>query len=177
MDTSLDQLYLRLYGDPVLRERTKEVEAFGEPLKDLIQRMYEVMYEEEGVGIAAPQVGSRQRLLVLDVPLEDGGEFRGVLVNPEILEEEGKQKGEEGCLSFPGIREEVTRADRIKVRAKNEAGEDMEFQADGFLSRAVQHELDHLNGVLFIDRMSPIRRRLLAKKLRQIQQERTATPQ
>ena len=172
---SLEDLYLRIYGDPILRKRTDEVVDFDPDLEALVKRMYEIMYEEEGVGLAACQAGSTQRLMVLDVPGDEENEaFRGVLANPEILSEEGTQKGEEGCLSFPGLREEITRADRIEVKAVDEKGEPVRFAATGLLSRAVQHELDHLNGVLFIDRMSPIRRRLLAKKLKKIAAERTA---
>jgi peptide deformylase len=174
MQIDMNEFYLRIYGDPVLREKTEEVTEFGEQLAPLVERMYEVMYEEEGVGLAAPQVGSDLRMMVLDVPLEEGGAFRGVLINPEVLETEGTQRDEEGCLSFPGIREEITRADRIKVRARGVDGEPFTFEANALLSRAVQHEIDHLDGVLFIDRMSPVRRRLLAKKLKKLAEERTA---
>lgn len=170
---NLEELYLRVYGDPVLREKTEEVTAFGDELKAIVERMFEVMYEEEGVGLAAPQVGSHKRMMVLDVPQEEG-DFRGALVNPEILEEEGEQRGEEGCLSFPGIREDILRAERIRVRARDVDGRELDFEATGLLSRAIQHELDHLDGILFIDRMSPIRRRLLAKKLKKIASDRLA---
>ena len=169
----LEELHLRIYGDPVLREKTPEMMDFGAHLEPVVERMFEVMYEEEGVGLAAPQVGSNFRMMVLDVPMDDGENFRGAVINPEILETEGKQEGEEGCLSFPGIRETITRHDRIKVRAKDIYGETMELEAAGLLSRAIQHELDHLDGVLFIDRMSPLRRTLLAKKLKRLAAERS----
>jgi len=171
---NLEELYLRVYGDPILRQRTEEAVDFPVP-RALIDRMFEIMYEEEGVGLAAPQAGSNERIMVLDVPEEDGvPAFRGVIANPEILDRRGEQRGEEGCLSFPGIREEITRSDWIAVRARDENGEPYTFEARGLLSRAVQHELDHLDGILFIDRMSPVRRRLLAKKLKRIAAERTA---
>jgi peptide deformylase len=171
---NLDELYLRVYGDPVLRVRTQEVTGFPIPAP-LIERMFEIMYEEEGVGLAACQAGSEQRLMILDVPEEDGTPaFRGVIANPDITDRNGEQRGEEGCLSFPGIREDITRSDWIRVRARNERGEPIEFEARGLLSRAVQHELDHLDGVLFIDRMSPVRRRLLAKKLKRIASDRVS---
>jgi len=174
MTGDLEDLYLRIYGDPILRKKTVEVVDFGDAIAPILRRMAEVMYEEEGIGIAAPQVGSDLRMMILDIPREDAENFRAALINPEILEKEGTQRGEEGCLSFPGIREDVTRFDRITVRARNEQGEPFTFEADGLLSRAVQHELDHLDGVLFIDRMSPIRRRLLAKKLKKLAAERSA---
>jgi len=171
---SLEELYLRVYGDPILRQRTEETVDFPVP-QALIDRMFEIMYEEEGVGLAAPQAGSNERIMVLDVPEEeDLPAFRGVVANPEILDRKGEQRGEEGCLSFPGIREDITRYDSIRVRARNEKGEPFTFEAKGLLSRAVQHELDHLDGILFIDRMSPVRRRLLAKKLKRIAAERTS---
>lgn len=170
----LNELYLRIYGDPVLREKSAPVDEFGEVWDATVERMFEVMYQEEGVGLAAPQVGVNRRLMVLDVPMDEGEHFRGVLVNPEILETEGTQKGEEGCLSFPGLRETIVRHDRIRVRAKNEKGEDLEFEARGLLSRAVQHEIDHLDGILFIDRLTPVRRTLLGKRLKKIMAERGA---
>lgn len=170
----LKELYLRIYGDPVLREKSKPVTEFGEALAPTIQRMFEVMYEEEGVGLAAPQVGVNVRMMVLDVPMDEGDSFRKVLINPEIQETEGTQKGEEGCLSFPGLRETITRHARIKVRALDERGETLEFEADDLLSRAIQHEIDHLDGVLFIDRMSPVRRTLLGKRLKKIMAEQGA---
>lgn len=163
-----DDLILRIYGDPVLRQRSEPITEFGPELQELADRMFEVMYEEEGVGLAAPQVGVSQRMMVLDVPLEDGENFTGVVINPEVLEKEGTQTGPEGCLSIPGLREDVTRDQYLKVRAKNLKGETFEFECQDLLSRAIQHEVDHLNGVLFVDRLSPVRRRLLAKQLKQI---------
>lgn len=168
---SKDDLFLRIYGDPVLRQRCPDVTTFGPELQAIAERMFEVMYEEEGVGLAAPQVGVSMRMLVLDVPVEDGEDFRGVLINPTFSNPRGEQKGTEGCLSFPGLRETVTRHDLIDVKALDIHGEPIEFSCHDLLSRAVQHELDHLNGILFIDHMSPVRRRLLSKRLKKISEE------
>lgn len=169
---NLEELVLTVYGDPVLRQRSEEVTGFGPELEPLIERMYEVMYEEEGVGLAAPQVGVNRRIFVLDVEEAGAERYRGVVINPEILETRGTQKGSEGCLSIPGLREDVTRADWLKVRGVDAKGEPVEFEAQGLLSRAVQHEVDHLDGILFIDRLNPIRRKLLTRRLKQIAEER-----
>ena len=166
-----EELHLRIYGDQVLRQRAEEITAFGPELEEMAQRMFEVMYEEEGVGLAANQVGVSQRMAVLDVPLEEGGSFTGVVINPEILETQGSQKDEEGCLSIPGLREEVVRHQWMKVRAQDLKGETFEFECTDLLSRAIQHEIDHLDGILFIDRLSPVRRRLLTKKLKKLASE------
>ena len=168
---SIEELVLTIYGNPALHRRSEEVEDIGHELEPLIDRMFEVMYEEEGVGLAAPQVGVNKRIMVLDVPVEDEPNHRGVLVNPEILETKGEQTNPEGCLSIPGLREEVTRHDWLRVRGVNDKGEPVEFECRGLLSRAVQHEVDHLDGILFIDRLSPIRRRLLRKELKKIREE------
>ncbi len=168
---NLDELKLRIYGDPVLRSRAEEITDFGPELEALAERMFQVMYEEEGVGLAGPQVGVGRRIAVLDVPLEDGSSFVGTLINPQILEFRGTQKGNEGCLSIPGFQEEVARHDWLQVRALDLKGKEMAFECEGFLARAVQHEVDHLNGVLYVDRLSPVRRRLLAKKLKKLAAE------
>lgn len=169
---NIEELVLSIYGDPVLRRRSEEVTEFGPALQPLLDRMYEVMYEEEGVGLAAVQVGVNQRIMVLDVAVSEDERHYGELINPEIVETRGTQKGSEGCLSIPGLREDVTRDDWLRVRGVNRDGEPVEFEAEGLLSRAVQHEVDHLNGILFIDRLNPIRRKLLTRKLKQIAEER-----
>jgi peptide deformylase len=170
----LDDLALTIYGNPVLRRRTPAVDAFDTGFEALTKRMFEIMYESDGVGLAAPQAGVSLRVAVLDVPLADGGSYVGVLANPEILERRGEQKGPEGCLSIPGLSEDVTRAQWLRVRALDLQGRPFEFEATDLLARAVQHEVDHLDGVLYVDRVSPVRRRLLAKKLKKIAEERAA---
>jgi peptide deformylase len=171
---NLHDLDLTIYGNPVLRRRAEEVTVFDAELEALSKRMFEIMYEEEGVGLAGPQAGVSRRIAVLDVPFDDGGSYVGVLVNPEILEHRGEQKESEGCLSIPGLREEVVRHHWLRVRALDLKGRPFEFECTDLLSRAVQHEVDHLNGVLYIDRLSPVRRRLLAKKLKKISEEQGA---
>ncbi len=166
-----EDLRLRYYGDPVLRKKAEPVDTFDDLLKAQADVMFEVMYENDGLGLAGNQVGLLRRLVVLDVPLEDDQRARLVLVNPEILSSKGKDTAEEGCLSIPEIREDVTRPDVIRVRAKTLDGEEVTFEAGDLLARAIQHEVDHLNGVLFVDRLSSVRRKLLEGKLKQVAQD------
>ncbi|MCC3144772.1 peptide deformylase [Halanaerobium sp. Z-7514] len=142
-------LRLREIGDPVLRSKAKKVDKITEKTNLLIDNMFETMYAEEGVGLAAPQVGILKRIAVVDIG--EGNQI--VLINPEIIEEDGKMIMEEGCLSIPGRTGEVIRSKEIKVRSLNRDGEEIEFKAEGFEARAIQHEMDHLDGVLFIDKM------------------------
>ena len=146
---------LTLYPTPVLRKVAQEVEEFGEELQAFVAAMYECMYESQGVGLAAPQVGSRQRILVLNTAgkADEGEEL--TLVNARILERTGpKSFYEEGCLSFPGIYAEVERPECCKVAYQDLEGNAHEREFDGFTSRVIQHEYDHLEGVLLVDRMS-----------------------
>lgn len=134
--------------DPVLREEAKEVTKFNSNLKKLLKDMAETMYDAEGVGLAAPQIGISKRVIVVDI-----GDETGLIemVNPVIVEQEGEQLGPEGCLSIPNLNGEVMRADRIVVKGQNADGEYFTVEASGYLSRAFQHEVDHLNGILFTD--------------------------
>ncbi|MDQ0059576.1 peptide deformylase [Paenibacillus harenae] len=134
--------------DPVLREEAKEVTKFNSNLKKLLKDMAETMYDAEGVGLAAPQIGISKRVIVVDI-----GDETGLIemVNPVIVEQEGEQLGPEGCLSIPNLNGEVMRADRIVVKGQNSDGEHFTVEASGYLSRAFQHEVDHLNGILFTD--------------------------
>jgi peptide deformylase len=160
---------VRVYGDPVLRRRAVDVRMpFTEPLDDLIHDMFDSMEAERGIGLAAPQIGVSQRIMVLRVPRQDGTAQDLVLVNPEFLEMTGSEVAQEGCLSIPGVSEDVKRAWRTVVRGVTPKGETEEFEADGLFARALQHEMDHLDGVLFIDRLSLVRRRLLKKSLEEI---------
>lgn len=145
---------LTLYPNPALRRVAEPVARFDEELARTIAAMFECMYASKGVGLAAPQVGLRKRILVLNPSGEPGDE--DVLVNATILERSGEPTVyDEGCLSFPGIYAEVTRPDRCRVRAARPDGELVEREFSGFVSRIVQHEYDHLEGVLLVDRMSP----------------------
>ena len=160
-------------GEEVLREPGVKVEAFDEELSDLVEDMLETMYYAEGIGLAAPQIGVSLRVCVLDLNDEDNPEGgRWIFVNPVIVESSDEEdKASEGCLSIPEMEEIVTRRVRVKVRGFDVAGEAIEVEADGLLARALQHELDHLDGVLFIDRLSPYKRRALLKKWKKRQKE------
>lgn len=149
-----------IYPDPVLRAETEPVTEFDAKLKKLVADMWETMYFANGVGLAAPQVGVPVQLIVLEWENQ-----QYVLVNPEILEEEGEERCEEGCLSFPGIFEEVTRPERIRVRYQDENGDTHDEVIEGFLARVFAHEIDHLRGKLLIDYISPLKRTFLKKRM------------
>ncbi len=140
---------IRKYGDDVLRKECREVEEIDKRLLVLIKDMLETMYDADGVGLAAPQVGILKRLFVIDI-----GDEPLVFINPEIIETSGKQIDEEGCLSLPGKMEEVMRPNYVRARALNEKGQEFEIEAEELLARAILHEYDHLNGTLFIDRVN-----------------------
>lgn len=154
------------YPDKRLRNPGLEVTEFGDELQTLIEDMAETMYAAPGVGLAAPQIGVSKRLFIIDVATEDDepSDLR-IFVNPEIVELGGETTFNEGCLSFPGIREEIDRAERVKVRALDREGHPFELEADGLLAIAIQHENDHLNGKLMIDRLSVLRRRLVHRAM------------
>ena len=155
-------LDIRLFGDPVLREKCTAVTEFDDDVRWLIDDLQETMYHADGVGLAAPQVGVSIRVFVYDV--RDSDMPPGVLVNPRIVESEGSVRDEEGCLSIPGLSEIVERSESILVQGLGAEGEPVEFRAEGILSRCIQHESDHLDGVLFLDRVSPLKRRMLIRK-------------
>ncbi|MDR1336656.1 MAG: peptide deformylase [Tannerella sp.] len=162
------------YGQPVLREKAQPADEREPGLKQLIDDMFETMYSADGIGLAAPQVGRSIRLLVIDAdPLsKDYPEcrlFRRVMVNPEITEKSSETVAlEEGCLSFPGIHEKVARAVSVRVRYRDENGARKEETFEGFAARVVQHEYEHLDGAVFIDSISPIRKQLNRSKLNAI---------
>jgi peptide deformylase len=156
---------VRIFGDPVLRQRAAEVATVDDSVRRLIADMRDTMKAYNGVGLAANQVGVAQRVLVVDVPLDDERRAVHALVNPVLSDRAGSESGEEGCLSIPGVWEEVTRSLRLRVRALDERGHDVELEAEGFLARAIQHEVDHLDGVLFVDRLSPLKRQFLRRQL------------
>lgn len=157
------RLEVRLLGDPVLRQKAEPVSAITADMRRLIADMFDTMYAEEGVGLAAPQVGISERIIVVDPHDDETEPF--ALINPEILDAAAEtEKNEEGCLSIPGIRDLVERSLTVRVRGLTEHGEVRELEADGLLSRILQHEIDHLNGVLFLDRLSPLKRSMAMKK-------------
>lgn len=160
-------LGIKVLGAKVLRERAAPVEAVTEETRRLIGDMFDTMYEAEGIGLAAPQVGISQRVMIVDVPDEDGVHQVHALVNPVIVESGSEtDKATEGCLSIPGIEEDVTRPVRVVVEGLSPTAESLRIEAEGLLARALQHEIDHLDGILFIDRLSPLKRGILMRKWR-----------
>src|ERR1700723_1162937 len=159
------------YPDPVLERPSEPVTEFDEELRKLVDDMFESMYAAKGIGLAAPQIGIPKRLTVIDLSFQKNPEEKIVLINPEIIFREGKQYEEEGCLSLPEIREKVSRAARGKGRAQDAKGKWFEMDGQELLSRCFQHEIDHLDGVLFIFRMSALKRNLNLRKIRKLQAE------
>ena len=158
------------YGEPVLEQSADRVTEFDTAeLNDLIADMWETMYAAKGVGLAAPQIGLKKRISVIDISVGEDETKKIVIINPEIVSKEGSQTGEEGCLSLPGFREPVTRANKVLVRAQNEKGETVELEGDELLARAFQHEIDHLNGILFISHLSGLKRDIIRRKIKKLQ--------
>jgi peptide deformylase len=159
------------YPDPVLSQPGEPVTEFNDELRQLVADMFETTYSAQGIGLAAPQVGVSKRLTVIDVSLGKDPKDKLVLINPEIIASEGRLYEEEGCLSFPDIREKVVRAAKTRIRAQDEYGKWFEMDGEELLARAFQHEIDHLDGILFIFRMSPLKRNLNLRKIRKLQSE------
>lgn len=159
------------YPNPVLKEKSQPVETFDEELRQLGNDMAETMYDAPGVGLAAPQVGVLKRLITLDCSGHEEPADLIIAVNPEIIESEGDCMEEEGCLSVPGYFARVARSAAIRFRYQNLDGETQEREAEGLLAVAVQHEIDHLNGVLFVDRLSSLKRSMFRKKYLKMQQQ------
>jgi len=163
-----------VYGDPLLRKKAKPVDKDYEGLKEIIENMWETMYYSDGVGLAAPQVGLSIRIFIVDAssgadeePELEG--FKKVFINPEIIETSGEEWiMNEGCLSLPEIREDVERPDVVRIKYFDENFEEHEEEYKGFAGRIIQHEYDHLDGILFIDYLSPLKKRLLKSKLNSI---------
>jgi peptide deformylase len=156
------------YGDPVLERPGQPVEKFDEELQTLVADMFESMYAASGVGLAAPQIGISRRLAVIDVSNGKNPEAKIVCANPEIVHTEGEQREEEGCLSLPGFRGHVLRPQYVTVRAQDATGKEFEMRGEGLLARAFCHEIDHLNGVLFISHLSLLKRDLIKRKIRKL---------
>jgi peptide deformylase len=156
------------YGHPVLETSTNPVEKFDEELQTLVADMFESMYAAQGVGLAAPQIGISRRLAVIDVTNGKNVEAKIVCVNPEIIHSEGEQHEEEGCLSVPGFRGRVLRPQFVTVRAQDASGKEFEMRGEGLLARAFCHEIDHLNGILFITHLSLLKRDLIKRKIRKL---------
>ena len=158
------------YGNPVLEQPAEPVTEFDTPeLNEMIADMWETMYAAKGVGLAAPQIGIGKRVSVIDVSVGEDETKKIVIINPQIVLHEGKQVGEEGCLSIPGFREPVSRANKVSVRAQDASGRQIELEGEELLARAFQHEIDHLNGILFINHLSALKRDIIRRKIKKMQ--------
>ena len=157
------------FGNPVLEREADTVTEFDTPeLHKLLEDMFESMYAAKGVGLAAPQIGIGRKIAVIDVSNGENPADKLVLINPQILRIEGKQVGEEGCLSIPGFREQVRRAKRVTIRAQNSKSEPFEMTGEDLLARAFLHETDHLNGKLYLSHLSSLKRDLMKRKIRKL---------
>ena len=166
------EMRLRYYPDPVLTRRGDAVTEFGEPLVRRARRMFEIMYENKGIGLAAPQVGWSAQLFVANLSGDpENRDEELVFANPKVSEPAGEASFEEGCLSFPGIHLDVVRPDTVKVTAQDVAGEWFEMDTDDLLSRCVQHEFDHLDGILFTSRVSTVAKMMVRKDLKELERK------
>ena len=159
------------YGDPVLERPGTAIKKFDTELEQLAEDMFASMYAAQGVGLAAPQIGKSIRLAVVDVSTGKNPEAKIVLVNPEIIHAEGEVREEEGCLSIPGFRGYVVRPQFVTVRAQNAKGETFEIRGENLLARAFCHEIDHLNGILFLQHLSILKRDLIRRKIKKLRKE------
>jgi peptide deformylase len=156
------------YGDPVLEKPAEPILEFNSDLHKLADDMFESMYAAHGVGLAAPQIGISKRIVVIDITFKEDPNAKLVLINPEIVKAEGRQRGSEGCLSLPDFREDVTRANIVTVRAQDLSGKWFETTGEEMLARAFLHETDHLNGKLYISHVSALKRDLMRRKIRKL---------
>jgi peptide deformylase len=159
------------YGDPILEKPTAVITEFGPELEELTEDMFASMYAAQGVGLAAPQIGKNLRLTVVDVTGGKNPEGKIVLINPEIIHAEGEKREEEGCLSLPGFRGYVVRPQFVTVKAQNAKGEPFEIRGEDLLARAFCHEIDHLNGILFIQHLSMLKRDLIRRKIKKLRKQ------
>ncbi|NOY77289.1 MAG: peptide deformylase [Calditrichaeota bacterium] len=164
-------LKVRIYGDPVLRQMAEEVSAIDETVRQLVDGMFDTMYAEDGVGLAAPQVGVSKRIFIIDLSEVEGEpEEPMVFINPRIIwKSDATSIAEEGCLSIPGIREDVKRSKEVEVEALNEKGERVHYKATGLFARAILHENDHLKGVLFVDYLGSVRKMMIKDQLTELE--------
>ncbi len=161
------------YPEPVLEQPGEPVTEFNAELRKLVADMFETTYASQGIGLAAPQVGVSKRITVIDLSMGKDPKQKLVLINPEVIFSDGRQYEEEGCLSFPDIREKIVRAAKVRIRAQDVNGKWFEMDGDELLARAFQHEIDHLDGIVFLFRMSALKRSLNLRKIRKMQNEGT----
>ncbi len=159
-----EELPLSYIGDEVLKIRAQEIKNINGELVEFVKRMFHTMYENNGIGLAAPQVGESKRLFIVDLTLNKEPGKKIILINPEIKEVEGEQVGEEGCLSIPGVTENVKRSYKVLIKGYTLSEKEIEIEAEGLLARVFQHELDHLDGILFIDRLSFVKKKMALKR-------------
>jgi peptide deformylase len=159
---------ITLYGEPVLETPAETVTDFNDDLKKLVEDMFESMYAAHGVGLAAPQIGISKRIAVIDVTFKEDPNAKLVLINPQIIRTEGRQRGAEGCLSLPEFREDVTRPNKVTVRAQNLEGKWFERTGEDLLARALMHETEHLQGRLYISHISALKRDLMKRKIKKL---------
>lgn len=159
---------ITLYGNPVLETPAETVTEFNDDLRKLVDDMFESMYAAHGVGLAAPQIGIGKRITVIDVTFKEDPNAKLVLINPEIIHTEGRQRGTEGCLSLPEFREDVTRPNKVTVRAQDVEGKWFEHTGEELLARALMHETEHLEGRLYISHISRLKRDLMTRKIRKL---------
>jgi len=163
-----------LLGDPILRREAEEVTVFDDELRMLVRDMFETMYHAEGIGLAAPQIGLSKRIIVVDLRLQEDEELpqSTAVVNPVVVwSSDDTEKQTEGCLSIPGLEEFVWRPVSVRVEGKDPEGNDVVVEAHELFARALQHEIDHVNGILFLDRVSPLKRKMLLKKWKKMEAE------
>jgi len=165
VETNLTVLEIVTYGHPVLTKKAEEVKNINQNIVDIAERMAHTMHSAPGIGLAAPQINRSLRLITVDLSVGERQEELFILINPELLSQEGEQILEEGCLSVPGINEKVTRPYKVKVKGIDLKEKEKVIEAEGLLARVLCHEIDHINGKLFISRLSPLKRKLLKKKL------------
>ena len=165
----MSALNVLIYPDERLRTVCQPVAEINDEIRKIVDDMFETMYKEEGIGLAAQQVNIQQRIITIDLDSENSNQI--VLINPEILESSGETGIEEGCLSIPGFRGLVPRKEKVTVKALNRDGNEFTLEADGLLAICIQHEIDHLNGVLFVDYLSPLKRNRIKEKLIKLQKQ------
>lgn len=168
IDKELSLLEIIQYGHPVLNQRATEINQIDQEVVELAQRMVWTMHAAPGIGLAAPQVNRSIRLITVDLSIGENESDLIILINPQILAQEGQETMEEGCLSVPGITDKVNRPFRVHFKGIDLEGKEKQFEAEGLLARVFCHEVDHLNGKLFIDHLSPLKKRLIRKKLKTV---------
>lgn len=159
------------YGDPILEKPSKSITQFDAELEELAEDMFATMYAAQGIGLAAPQIGKGMRIAVVDVTSGKNPEAKIVLINPEIIHGEGEKREEEGCLSIPGFRGYVVRPQFVTIKAQDTKGQEFEIRGEDLLARAFCHEIDHLNGILFLTHLSMLKRDLIRRKIKKLKKQ------